>query len=103
MANAPISEDDVARLTPYVAEANIFAMVDAMALGQGDKAIALMHRLLEDNPRDDGFGLYGMIVRQFRLLLIAKDRGDRSFAHGQPSRPRCGNGRGRHPDRTAGS
>lgn len=69
----PISEDDVAALTPYVAEANIFAMVDAMALGKGDVALTLMHRLLEDDPRDDGFGLYAMIVRQFRLLLIAKE------------------------------
>ena len=69
----PISESDVAALTPYVAEANIFAMVDAMALGQGDRAMALMHRLLADDPRDDGFGLYGMIVRQFRLLLLAKE------------------------------
>lgn len=69
----PITEDDVAQLTPYVAEANIFAMVDAMALGKGDLALTLMHRLLADDPRDDGFGLYGMIVRQFRLLLLAKE------------------------------
>ena len=69
----PITEEDVARLTPYVAEANIFNMVDAMALGQSDKAMTLMHRLLEDDPRDDGFGLFAMIVRQFRLLLIAKE------------------------------
>ncbi|MAS34726.1 MAG: DNA polymerase III subunit delta [Anaerolineaceae bacterium] len=69
----PITEDDVAELTPYVAEANIFAMVDALALGKGDVALALLHRLLEDSPRDEGFGLYGMIVRQFRLLLIAKE------------------------------
>ena len=48
-------------------------MVDALATGKGDAAMALMHRLLEDSPRDEGFGLYAMIVRQFRLLLIAKE------------------------------
>jgi DNA polymerase-3 subunit delta len=69
----PIREDDVAALTPYVAEANIFAMVDALATGKGDLAMTLMNRLLEDDPRDEGFGLYAMIIRQFRLLLIAKE------------------------------
>ncbi len=68
-----ITEDDVAELTPYVAEANIFAMVDALAAGKGDVALALMHRLLEADPRDEGFGLFAMIIRQFRLLLIAKE------------------------------
>lgn len=69
----PITEADVAALTPYVAEASIFAMVDAMALGQGEQAMTLLQHLLEQEPRDEGFGLYGMIVRQFRLLLIAKE------------------------------
>lgn len=69
----PITEDDVAELTPYVAEANIFAMVDALVTGKADMAMTLMHRLLENDPRDEGFGLYAMIVRQFRLLLIAKE------------------------------
>ncbi|MBZ0298263.1 MAG: DNA polymerase III subunit delta [Anaerolineae bacterium] len=69
----PIREEDVAELTPYVAEANIFTMVDALATGKGDIAMSLVHHLLEADPRDDGFGLYAMIVRQFRLLLIAKE------------------------------
>lgn len=69
----PINEDDVAALTPYVAEANIFTMVDAIATGKGDVALALLHRLLEADPADGSFGLYGMIVRQFRLLLLAKE------------------------------
>lgn len=68
-----ITEDDVAELTPYVAEANIFAMVDALATGKSDAAMTLIHRLLEADPRDEGFGLFAMIVRQFRLLLIAKE------------------------------
>ncbi len=72
-----ISEADVALLTPYVAEANIFAMVDALALGQGDRALTLMQHLLEEDPRDEGFGLYAMIVRQFRLLLLAKEHLER--------------------------
>jgi len=68
----PITEDDVAVLTPYVPEANIFKMVDAIAEGRGELALDLMHRLLADKKQDP-FGLYGMIVRQFRLLLLAKE------------------------------
>lgn len=69
----PITEADVALLTPYVAEANIFNMVDAIASGQGEAALRLMHQIIDANPRDGAFGLYGMIIRQFRLLLIAKE------------------------------
>lgn len=67
-----ITEDDVAALTPYVPEANIFKMVDAIAEGRGELALDLMHRLLADKKQDP-FGLYGMIVRQFRLLLLTKE------------------------------
>jgi len=66
-----ITEQDVSLLTPYVAEADLFAMVDAMAEGRGQVALTLMHRLLAD--KSDPFSLYGMIVRQFRLLLLAKE------------------------------
>ncbi len=66
-----ITEEDVALLTPYVAEASLFAMVDALAEGRAHDASQLIHRLLEQ--QEDPFSLYGMIVRQFRLLLLAKE------------------------------
>jgi DNA polymerase-3 subunit delta len=65
-----ISEADVALLTPYVAEANMFAMVDALAEGRAQTALSLLYRLLEQG--EDVFSLFGMITRQFRLLLLAK-------------------------------
>jgi len=68
----PITEEDVAAMTPYVPEANIFQMVDAIADGRGQIALELMHRLMSDKNQDP-FGIYGMIVRQFRLLLQAKE------------------------------
>lgn len=68
----PITEDDVAALTPYVAEANIFKMVDALVDGNGQQAMRLLHRLLQDKDNDP-FSLFGMIIRQFRLLLLAKE------------------------------
>lgn len=69
----PITEHDVATLTPYVPEANVFDMVDALAVGDGNKALRLIHRALHENPRDPGFGLFSLIVRQFRLLLMVRD------------------------------
>jgi DNA polymerase III subunit delta len=67
-----ILEDDVAALTPYVAEANIFKMTDALGMGNGKLAMQLMHRLLEEKENDP-FSLFGMITRQFRLLLLTKE------------------------------
>jgi len=71
-----ITEDDVARLTPYVAEANVFDMVDALATGKGPVALSLMHHILEQDPVDPGFRLFALIVRQFRLLLLVREHLD---------------------------
>ncbi|NWG18644.1 MAG: DNA polymerase III subunit delta [Chloroflexi bacterium] len=68
----PINEDDVALLTPWVVETRVFDMVDAMAEGRSEAALRMMRLLLEDQD-EDPFRLYGMIVRQFRLLLTAKE------------------------------
>lgn len=67
----PISEADVRLLTPYVAEASMFDMVDALAEGRGKVAVSLVQHLLDQDA--DVFSLYGMITRQFRLLLLAKE------------------------------
>lgn len=67
-----ITEDDVMLLTPYVAEARVFDMVDALAEGRADAALRLLHRLLAEKD-EDPFKVYGMIVRQFRLLISAKE------------------------------
>lgn len=68
----PITEADVAALTPYVPEANIFDMAEAISRGNGQQALALMHRLMRDK-KQDAFSLFGMILRQFRLLLLTKE------------------------------
>lgn len=68
----PINEDDVALLTPYLSEARVFDMVDALAEGRADAALAMLHRLLMEKDQDP-FKVYGMIIRQFRLLLTGKE------------------------------
>jgi len=72
-----IGEEDVAALTPYVPEANVFEMVDALANGNGGRALELIHQSLHDDPSDAGFRLFALIVRQFRLLAMTRDHLDR--------------------------
>jgi DNA polymerase III subunit delta len=67
-----INESDVALLTPYVPDAEVFKMVDALAEGHAGAALTMLHNLLAQKD-EDPFRTYGMIVRQFRLLLTAKE------------------------------
>jgi DNA polymerase-3 subunit delta len=76
----PVKEEDVHLLTPYVREANIFEMVDAIGLGNGQRALSLLHKLLEENKAP--LYLLSMIVRQFRILLQVKDLLGRNVAPG---------------------
>jgi DNA polymerase III subunit delta len=68
----PISEADVELLTPYVAEATTFQLVDAIAEGRGKAALDYLYRLIREKD-EDPFKVYGMIIRQFRLMLLAKE------------------------------
>jgi len=67
----PISEDDVRQLVSHVQEANIFAMVDAVAEGRTELAQRILHRLYDDGVAPTY--ILVMITRQFRLIAQAKD------------------------------
>lgn len=66
----PIVMDDVELLTPFHGQSNVFAMVDAIGLRHGKDAQHHLHRLLEDS---DPHYAFAMIVRQFRLILQARE------------------------------
>ncbi len=66
----PIDEADVDLLVTNNTETNVFEMVDALGQQEGRRALALLTRLLEEQ---DGMALFGMVVRQFRLLLLARE------------------------------
>ena len=70
-----IREEDVIAMTPYVAPANIFHMVDALATGRGPAALAILQDLLAEKGRDP-IMLFGMIIRQYRLLILAREQLD---------------------------
>ncbi len=77
-----ITEADVAALTPYVPESSVFEVVDALAEGRAAVTFETLYRLLRDKD-NDVFSLYGMVIRQFRLLLLAREHLDNGGARGE--------------------
>jgi DNA polymerase-3 subunit delta len=67
----PISEDDVRQLVSHVQEANIFALVDAVAEGRTELAQRILHRLYYEGMAPTY--ILTMITRQFRLIAQARD------------------------------
>jgi DNA polymerase-3 subunit delta len=74
----PITKADVHLLVSYVQQANVFEMVDALGRRDGERAIKLLHRLLEDGEHP--LSLLGMIVRQFRIMIQVKDLDERGVS-----------------------
>ncbi len=68
---AIIDSNDVALLSPYVAEASIFDLVDAIGNRNGKSASLLLQQKLQEGT--DPFYLFSMFVRQFRLLIQVKE------------------------------
>jgi DNA polymerase-3 subunit delta len=66
----PVDDDDVAQLTIEDRQSDIFEMVDAIGNRDGKEALEMLHLLLEDN---DLIPVYSMVIRQFRLILQAKE------------------------------
>lgn len=65
-----IGIEDVEAVSIVTAGVDVFELVDALGTQNGKMAQKLFHRLLEEK---DAFEVFGMVVRQFRLLTIARD------------------------------
>ena len=66
----PVELDDVQTLTPAGGEARIFDLVDAIGQRRGPQAMRELHQLL---ATEEPLYVLSMIVRQYRLLLQAKE------------------------------
>ncbi len=73
----PIRLLDVEKVSLVSAQGSIFELVDALGTGDGKKAQKVLHRLLEDS---DAIELWGMVIRQFRLLLQTREMLDERAA-----------------------
>lgn len=66
----PVTEADVVELTALQQDGFIFDFVDALGDRDRKKAVNEFHRLLADS---DVQNIFGMIVRQFRLLVQSRE------------------------------
>lgn len=66
----PISPEDIETLSPYQGQSDVFALVDAMGNRDTHAALRLLDQLL---ATEDARALFPMIVRQFRLILLAHE------------------------------
>ncbi|MCE9647000.1 MAG: DNA polymerase III subunit delta [Chloroflexi bacterium] len=66
----PVRGSDVDAVCIVTSQQSVFDFVDALSQGNGRVAQKLLHRLLEN---EDPFSLWGMVVRQFRLLIQARE------------------------------
>ena len=71
----PIRLLDVEKVSLVSAQGSVFELVDALGQNDGRKAQRVLHQLLED---EEAFELWGMVIRQFRLLLQARELLDES-------------------------
>jgi len=58
-------------------------MVDALGNRNGELALRMLHRLLDE---DEPLRLFGMIVRQFRMLLQTREMLDSGFGESEISK-----------------
>jgi DNA polymerase-3 subunit delta len=65
-----ITIEDVQAVSIVTAQHSVFDFVDALAAGNGQAAMKLLHQLVEN---EDPFSLWGMVIRQFRLLILARE------------------------------
>lgn len=66
----PVSAADVDLLTASTGQSDVFQLVDAMAQGSRGSAQHMLHELLR---QEDPERVFPMVVRQFRLLLQARE------------------------------
>ena len=74
-----VTPEDIAALTPESVLTNIFDMVDAIGGRDGARALRLLRKTVDQGNVP---AVFGMVVRQFRLLLLAREALDA----GRPAR-----------------
>jgi DNA polymerase-3 subunit delta len=65
-----IKVEDVEKVSIVTAKVSVFDLIDAITQRNGKLAIKLLHRFLED---EDEFQFFGLLVSQFRSMLVARE------------------------------
>ncbi|MFZ5857512.1 MAG: DNA polymerase III subunit delta [Chloroflexota bacterium] len=66
----PVDVQDVEAVCVSTAEVDIFTFVDSLAAGDGKRSQSMLRKMLEER---DAFAIFPMIIRQFRLLIQARE------------------------------
>lgn len=69
----PVEQEDVEQLVAASGQSDIFGLVDAVGMRDSQRAMRLLHNLLDQM---DVLQIFAMIVRQFRLLIQTKELQD---------------------------
>lgn len=70
-AGGTITREGVDLLSPYSADASIFALVDSLGERSGAEALKLLFKLIDEG--DDPLRIFGMITRQYRLIIQMRE------------------------------
>lgn len=65
-----VGVQDVEAVSANTAEVDVFAFVDSLASGNGQQSQSMLRKMLEDQ---DAAAIFPMIIRQFRLLIQARE------------------------------
>lgn len=65
-----VGVQDVEAVSVSTASVDIFAFVDSLASGDGRRSQSMLRKMLEEQ---DAFAIFPMIIRQFRLLIQARE------------------------------
>ncbi len=79
----PITTEDVDLLTPYPPEVSIWNMVDAIGQRKGGVALKILDRLIDEDK--EPLMIFGMIIRQYRLLIQMREHLDSGGTVGSAS------------------
>jgi DNA polymerase-3 subunit delta len=74
----PIGADDVRNLVSRVREMSIFDLVDAVGLRQTDRALKLLHLMIDDLAKP--LYLLAMLARQIRILIQVSELQDQGLS-----------------------
>jgi DNA polymerase-3 subunit delta len=77
----PVEPDDIEALVSRARETSIFDLVDAVGQRQTDRALRLLHRLLEDG--EPPLYLLTMLARQVRILIQVSELQDQGLTESE--------------------
>jgi len=78
-AGQPVTQDDLDAVVSHTREAVIFELTDAVGMGDGPRALAVLAHLFHESSQPEigqANAVLGMLIRQMRLVFAARMAGE---------------------------